>query len=201
MELDLGRLYWLQGRRLERDGRQRNDRTLLDNAWQKYEQATAVSKEALATFRRMSICDRIAKAIGNLGNAAKQMASFMVRDGRVHEAARLGGQAGKYYEESLTISEGLRKDEVAHALAGLAEVCLLTIGCSSPRQRRGRNRDLLELARKQAKRSHRLYEELAGPPDESPGQTPRRCGPRRRTRDEIRTERLIGRIERRMASL
>lgn len=204
MKLDFGRLYWLQGMKFEQDGRLRQDGNLLGQAVEKYKKADSVSEDARREFEHMSLSEqvakaRIAKAWGNRGNAAKQIACYM---GGSHEWAcvkECAEAAKRYYGKNLSLGEEIsKKDEIAHALAGLAEVEVIESSRVDPSMETRIRRSLLEKAKKNAQKAHRLYEELAGPRGqmENPPGTPAN-----KTRDEIRTEQLIEKIGCLLASL
>lgn len=197
MKLDLGRLYWLQGMAFDQEGR-------LAEALRNYEKADTVSEEARQDFEQMSLhpdvaTARLSKAWGNLGNAAKEIACHMARRHERAVAREYAEAAELHYGKNLSLGKSIsKKDEIAHALAGLAEVRLRLCILIDPRMQTGEKRSLLEKAKEEARRSHRLYEELAGPRVEErkdPG------GPGRKTRDEIRTQQLIDEVEQVLANL
>lgn len=197
LKLDFGRLYWLWGMKFEQDGRSQQDTILLDKALEKYKEANRISEEARREFERMSLSEgvakaRISKAWGNLGNATKEIASYMARNNEWDRAKRYASAAEQCYIKNLSLGEEiLKKDEIAHALAGLAEVYRLMSNWTDSYMEKGTKRVFLEKAERNARRAHRLYEELVGPREqmeEKPGI------PSKRTRDEVRTERLIDEI-------
>ena len=123
MKLDFGRLCWLQGRKYEQDGRARESNEGILMALRKYEQANKVSSEARALFEALSNDRGIAKAWGNLGNATKEIAKCRFKDGQMQDAALRVAESREHYSKSLDVASTIkRKDEIAHALWGLAEV-------------------------------------------------------------------------------
>lgn len=195
MKLDFGRLYWLQGIKYEQDGRLQHDAILLKTALKKYKKANSISKEARSEFEHMSLSKdvtkpRIAKAWGNQGNATKEIASYMTGNNELSCAKKYVDTAKLYYGKNLSLGEEiLKKDEIAHALAGLAEVGIIESSRIDPFMQTGKRKLLLKKAKKDAQKAHRLYEEMAGPMGE-------RDSPVKKTRDEIRTEWLIDEIRR-----
>ncbi|MBU4263354.1 MAG: toll/interleukin-1 receptor domain-containing protein [Proteobacteria bacterium] len=206
MKLDFGRLYWLQGMKLEQDGRLQQDDNLLGQALEKYKKADSVSEEARQEFKLMPLSEevskgRIAKAWGNRGNAAKEIACYM---GWNHKWAYVYVKnyvetAKSYYGKNLSLGKEIKKeDEIAHALAGLAEVGVIESRCVDPSMDTKKKRSFLEKAKENAHIAHSSYEELAGPR----GQMGNPLGtPAKKTRDEIRTEQLTEKIGYLLASL
>jgi nucleoside phosphorylase len=193
MKLDLGRLYWLQGLKLEQDARSDQAGPSLKNAFNKYELAEEISVEALSEFEKMPPSDttkgRISKAWGNRGNALKAIAACMAENEALNSARKFADSARECYEKNLSLGEDLsKKDEIAHALAGLAEVDIIAISWAEQAITR---RTILDEARIYAQKAQRLYEELAGPRSRSAisGGSPMK------TRDEIRMARLMETIE------
>ena len=167
MKLDFGRLYWLRGRKYEILAREEASasRAILDKALSLYEQAKTVSQEALDSFIEVESTRGIAKALGNIGNAVKEKARFLERSGQVDEAESLMREAQQNYNESLKNAEIIqRKDEIAHAYWGLAEVLEFLSG------RKGLSfedrREVLSKAFSFAQKSHDLYASLGGPFDQ-----------------------------------
>ena len=123
MKLDLGRLHWLNGKWLERDGRVRGDPASVESALNEYGEARSVTSEAMLAFEELGDLRGIAKAWGNLGNATKEMAKHFLADRHQREAAEHIALAHDHYECSLKLAEKIdRRDEIAHAKWGLAEV-------------------------------------------------------------------------------
>ena len=204
MKLDFGRLCWVQGMKFEQDGKLRQDAKILDKALEKYEKAKRMSEEARQEFEQMSLGEevakgRISKAWGNLGNATKEIASHMAMNNEWDRAQEYVEAAEDHYGKNLSLGgEVLKKDEIAHALAGLAEICVLVSSRTDPPMEATEKRSLLEKAKKDAQRAHRLYEELAGPREQMETEPGR---PDMKTRDEVRTKQLICEIELLLASL
>lgn len=192
MKLDFGRLYWLQGMWLQK-------KRAYNEARQKYEEADRVSEEARLEYEQMSVGEgitkaRVAKAWGNRGNAAKELASCLAETDQWAGAKACAELGVEYYGRNLLIGEEIsKKDEIAHALAGLAELRVLMTKWPNNVVQTDTKRALLRAARKEAKRSHRLYEELAGPGSQLRTDEGNRG---KKTRDELRTQDLIDEIER-----
>jgi len=198
LKLDFGRLYWLQGIKYEQDGRLRQNAILLETALKKYEEANSISEEARSEFEQMSLSEnvakgRIAKAWGNQGNATKEIASYMAGNCKLADAKKYADAAKFYYEKNLLLGEEIsKKDEISHALAGLAEVSVIESSRIDPSMQTEKRKSLLEEAKEDAQIAHRLYEELAGPRGQMISE---QGGPAKKTRDEIRTEQLIDEID------
>jgi hypothetical protein len=193
MKLDLGRLYWLQGLKLEQDARSNRIDVPLENALIRYELAESISLEALSEFEQMPLTDttkaRISKAWGNRGNAIKAIAAYMAANKEWDSASRFADFARECYEKNLSLGKELsKKDEIAHALGGLAEVDMIVISWTEKSDAR---RAILSDARVFAQKACRLYEELAGPRSHL---TSGSAGSMK-TRDEIRMAYLIDTID------
>jgi tetratricopeptide (TPR) repeat protein len=166
LKLDFGRLYWLQGKWYEQDGRQRKERAIVESAYNKYTSAISVSREAMFIYEEIQDNRGIAKTWGNLGNATKEIVRFLIIEGRLTEAIERIAEAHNYYERSLQLAEQIqRRDEKAHALWGLAEVYELYFNYPDLSNRSGNRRTLLEIALKFAQESHWRYIFLGGVKD------------------------------------
>lgn len=162
LELDLGRLCWLQGSKMEHDARTHGDTDLLDRALGKYQDANKVTWEAMDVFLAEKSDRGVAKSWGNLGNATKAIARFLEREGKTENALARMSDAHMQYNESLNRAEKIRrKDEISHALWGLAEVHEFLAEHAEP----GKTADLRATALRYAEKAHRLYRELGGPRD------------------------------------
>jgi len=204
MKLDLGRLYWLQGIEFEQRSRQLRDSCLSAKALRKYKKANSLSEEARQDFEQLCAREeivkaRISKAWGNLGNATKEIAYYMGRNNAWPRAREYAEAAEYCYDKNLLLGNEIsKKDEIAHALAGLVELHLFVAGWTNLSTKREEKRVLLEKMKKDAQRAHRLYEELAGPRQQIVNRPKR---PAKKTRDEMRTEWLIDQIGKLQASL
>lgn len=122
MKLDFGRLYWLQGKKYEKDGIEQHRPQLIKKALQKYKQANQVSLEAKEIFEKINVDRGIAKAWGNLGNSTKEKGKCLLKENQ-RNSVKYFVQAHEYYESSLELAKKIeRRDEISHALWGMAEV-------------------------------------------------------------------------------
>jgi tetratricopeptide (TPR) repeat protein len=191
MKLDFGRLYWLQGMWFQERGK-------YDEAKEKYIEADCISEEARLQYEQMSLGEgiakaRVAKAWGNRGNARKELASCFGETQQWRGALENAEAAEQYYRHNLSLGEEIsKKDEIAHALAGLGEIRFLMSKWPSSVVQTDKKLTLLREAWKETKRSHRLYEEMAGPSAQMGVEA---GGTLNKTRDEMRTKYLINEIE------
>lgn len=184
MKLDFGRLYWLQGQKYEHDGREQQDQELIKVSLEKYEQANKVSREAMVIFEEICSDRGIAKALGNLGNATKEIVRFLLSKGQLVNAIPRIVETHEYYEKSLDVAKRIkRKDEIAHALWGMAEVHELFAVHPDLHSGFGNRKDLLAKALNYAKESHVIYTSLGG------------------SKDINATQRLVDRINDKLSSL
>lgn len=184
MKLDFGRLYWLQGQKYERDGREQQDHELIKASLEKYEQANKVSREAMVIFEEICSDRGIAKAWGNFGNATKEIVRFLLSEGQLVNAIPRIVETHEYYEKSLDVAKRIkRKDEIAHALWGLAEVHELFADHPNLHSGFGNRKELLAKALTYAKESHGIYTSLGG------------------SKDINTTQRLVDRINDKLSSL
>jgi 2'-5' RNA ligase len=166
MKLDFGRLYWLQGKKCEKDGRKDQDHELINEALKKYEQANAVSREAMNIFEDISLERGIAKAWGNLGNATKEIVRFYLNENKMLNAVKHVKEAQDYYENSLKIANRIgRRDEIAHSYWGLAEVYELFAHHPELQFESGNKEKFLGRALEYAEESHKIYLFLGGSKD------------------------------------
>jgi 2'-5' RNA ligase len=184
MKLDFGRLYWLQGQKYERDGREQQDQELIKASLEKYEQANKVSREAMVIFEEICSGRGMAKAWGNLGNATKDIVRFLLSEGQLVNAISRIVETHEYYEKSLDVAKRIkRKDEITHALWGLAEVHELFADHPDLHSGFGKRKELFAKALNYAKESHGIYMSLGG------------------SKDINATQRLIDRINGKLSSL
>lgn len=166
MKLDFGRLYWLQGKKYEQDGRTLQDQELIEMALRNYDQANKVSQEARTLFEGIGSKRGIAKAWGNLGNATKEIAKCMLKERQLTRAIQYAAEAHEFYEKSLEIAEKIkRKDEIAHARWGLAEIYILFADYPDLHSRTGNTHELQMKALDYAQESLILYKSLGGRKD------------------------------------
>ena len=171
LKLDLGRLYWLDGQHAE--GGVAKDSAASaggrEQAAERYRRSHLVSREACAIFRDLEGTPRqrgTAKAWGNCGNAARQMAGLLAAQGQAGPSRQWLKRAEAYYTRSLELAAAIsRPDEIAHAYWGLAEAFHIRAALDKRDHRRTGVRLLLELAQRYVTESHELYESLAGPRD------------------------------------
>jgi tetratricopeptide (TPR) repeat protein len=160
LELDFGRLYWLWGRKCERDGRRDNKPESLRQALELYDRSISASERGKALFQEHGNYRGLSKALGNLGNVVKQRGLFYTHEGRKDEAASMFDQARSFYAESLKIAQTIHKiDEIAHAKWGLAEIYELYSDLQDG------DRQTLASALELAMDSHKLYSQMATPAD------------------------------------
>jgi 2'-5' RNA ligase len=163
MKMDFGRLYWLHGRKLEREGRKQRDRELLQQAFAKYEQALRVSLEGKELSMSIPLARGISKACGNCGNAAKEMARYFFREQQLPSALKGMEDAESYYLDNLRIGEQIgKRDEVSHALWGLAEVYEFVADHDPKQSNPWVREELLWKALHHAQDSHRFYRSFGG---------------------------------------
>lgn len=169
LKLDLGRLYWLDGQHDERKDRRRHNEARLQEAIRKYALSYQISKEAITIYRALSSDRRVrgtAKAWGNCGNAARQMAELLLDRERVDDAKDWMKRAREHYAKSLDLAQTiLRRDEIAHAYWGLGEVNVLEAALERDAAQSQRARSLLLMAKRFVEEAHELYRTLAGPRD------------------------------------
>lgn len=166
MKLDFGRFYWLDGKNKETDGREQNSKALISESLQAYELANKISREAMALFEETKIDRGIAKAWGNLGNTTKEIVKFELKDINYPEANKHLTEAFEFYEKNLQVAKQIkRKDEIAHALWGLAEVYELYADNYELHKAFGDKKQLLSKALEYAKESNGLYTSLGGTRD------------------------------------
>jgi tetratricopeptide (TPR) repeat protein len=166
MKLDFGRLFWLQGKGFERNGRRRGERDTIDKGLEKYNESNRVTLEAVDLFKEVYSDRGIAKAWGNLGNATKEIVKFMLNDNKLDSAIRCISKAHEYYAKSLEIAKKIkRKDEIAHAFWGLSEVYELFADYPDLHKRLGEAKMLLKRALSYAEGSYRIYTSLGGSKD------------------------------------
>ncbi len=155
LQLDFGRLDWLWGRKLTRHEPDEPVLQLVADARRCFEEANQVSKDALAAFEQIALDRGIAKAHGNIGNATKELARLEHRRGNWAQARTLIESAQTHYEVSLSRARVItRRDEIAHALWGLAECKEFRAFRVQPPSRAS----LLAEAVQHARESHVLYE-------------------------------------------
>jgi hypothetical protein len=166
MNLDFGRLYWLEGKWFERDGRRRLDKQHSEKALTQYERSVEESMAAMHILKNLQDNRGIAKAWGNLGNAAKEIVKFKLEEGLASEAVEMIIKTHEYYERSFQTAKLIeRRDEMAHAEWGLAEVCELYADYPNLHNSAGDKKTLLEMALRLAEESHSKYSFLGGPKD------------------------------------
>lgn len=108
----------------------------------------------------------IAKSFGNLGNATKEIVRFMLAEDRTAEAAKRIAETQDYYDRSLRIAEKIRRrNEVAHAQWGIAEVYELYADYPDLHNGAGDSSILLKTALRFAEESHLRYTFLGGAKD------------------------------------
>jgi hypothetical protein len=168
LKLDLGRLHWLDGQYHERVGWRKSDPARLDHAFSKYKLCYRLSREAIDACRigvDRGLLGK-AKAWGNCGNAARQMARLLAKRQDVQNAKPWMNRARAYYTKSLELARTiLRRDEMAHAYWGLGEVHVLQAALARGAGQPQMGRSLLLVAERLVEESHRLYKALAGPRD------------------------------------
>ena len=166
IKLDFGRLYWLQGQNSEIEGREQKNENFIKEALDKYNLANQVSEEGKALLVQIGSDRGVSKAWGNLGNANKELARYFQEENQFDEVKQHIGKANKYYEKSLEIAEKLkRKDEIAHAQWGLAEVYEFYADQPGPQKKFETTVTLLKKALGYAEESNRLYKSLFGRKD------------------------------------
>jgi len=152
LQLDLGRLHWLDGQYYHQQ----------QFALEKYMLSYKTSKIALENFRKLGITRGKAKAWGNCGNAARQIAKFHASDSQQEQAGHWIRRARELYTKSLQLAKSImRRDEIAHAYWGLAESIVLWDNISGRQQAR----ELLSIAHRFAQAAHDLYKMVGGPRD------------------------------------
>ena len=172
LKLDIGRLYWLWGRKFEyverhnhQESRNGDAARMRQQALARYAQAVVVSEEAKSLFadcgHEKEAQRGVAKAWGNLGNACKERGFFFRRENQFVEAEIEFDKAEQAFGESLKIAiEIHRLDEIAHAKWGLAEIYEVYSDVS-PLTRH----ELLTKALRHAQQAHDAYRQLATPHD------------------------------------
>jgi hypothetical protein len=168
MNLDFGRLYWLQGKKYMQNGIILHNNEFIEIALRKCEQANKISEEARYIFEEIGDNRGIAKAWGNLGNATKEIAKhiLMQKEGSLANAIESIARTHEYYEKSLEIAKLIkRKDEIAHALWGLAEVYELFADYYDLYKGVCNTRELLMKSLNYAQESSILYKSLGGRKD------------------------------------
>ena len=163
MKMDFGRLFWLEGRKIEREGRKRQDRKLVQNALKKYKQALQVSVEAKALSESIQLSRGMSKSSGDCGNGTKEMARYFFREQQLQPAVTRMKEAERYYIENLRIGEQIgKRDEVSHALWGLAEVYEFLADHDERQSGPWFREELLRKALHHAQDSHRFYKSFGG---------------------------------------
>lgn len=166
MKLDFGRLYWLQGQMYELKARVQKKPKLLEKAIEKYQDANKISWKAMEIFEEIKSERGIAKSWGNLGNATKEMVRFFLKEKKLSDAIQCITEAHEFYERSLEIAQKIkRKDEIAHALWGLAEVYDIFADHPELHSRVGETNKILEKALDYIEESYRIYLSLGGEKD------------------------------------
>ena len=159
LELDFGRLYWLWGRKLERDSRTQKKAKAIHKSFKLYGKSIAASEHGLILFELHTNLRGRSKAMGNLGNVHKQIGLSYLADSDKNSAFSEFDKAREYYENSLGIAQGINKnDEIAHAKWGLAEIYELYVN-------EWAQTDKIDLALEFARHSNALYSRMATPYD------------------------------------
>ena len=167
MYLDFGRLYWLKGRKLARahDTTGSLPQEELLETEKLYEKSTTKSWDAKKIFERLGNKRGLAKSFGNLGNVAKELARYEWGKDK-NSGLESIASAEAYYRSSLKISQAIeRRDEIAHALWGLAEVSEFYADCVVEAGTATSLKENLLKAKEQARKSHEIYTSLGGGQD------------------------------------
>lgn len=166
MELDFGRLYWLHGKAASGASGRPPVAAAISLARDWCRRANDVSWQAMDTLRAAGSERGVAKAWGNLGNATKEMAKLLIASGDTAAALRPVADAHEYYLKSAEIAARIgRRDELAHARWGLAEVYEIYADHPSLHAGAADVDALLEAARHYAEQSLETYAFLGGPRD------------------------------------
>ncbi len=170
LKMDFGRLYWLWGRKSEGDGRTEYNRKLIQKALYLYNKSIDASWQGQKLFEKnknllpkKAYLRGIAKALGNLANAEKEIGLYHKREKRIDSAHNSFSKAEELYKESLHLAKEINKvDEIAHAEWGLAEINELYSEMHKSKKKKTKH---LLSALDLAEDSNRLYRRMATPGD------------------------------------
>ena len=166
MYLDFGRLYWLQGIRLEQIGHERSDSKMLSEALRKYDEANQISWEAQKLFGEIKVDRGVVKSWGNLGNATKEIVKYTLRQKDWALAVQNIEKAHEYYTKNAEGGKNIKRiDEVSHGFWGLAEIYKIYAATPQLRKSAGNKEALIQKALGYAEESNKIYTSLGGTKD------------------------------------
>jgi len=158
LELDFGRLYWLWGRKSERDSKKKYAISMRKSS-DLYEKSIEASERGLKLFNNHKNSRGQSKALGNLGNVHKQIGLSYLASSKKDDAWAEFKNARGCYEQSLEIAQEIKKvDEIAHAKWGLAEIYELYVN-------EWEMMNKIDLALEFARDSNTLYRRMVTPDD------------------------------------
>lgn len=166
MYLDFGRLYWLQGMRLEQIGHENDDPNMLSQALQKYYDANRISLDAQRLFEKIKVDRGIVKSWGNLGNATKEIVKYALCQKDWGVATYNIEKAHEYYAKNAEGGTNMKRiDEVSHGFWGLAEIYKIYAATPSLHKSTEKKESLIRKALWYAEESNKIYTSLGGTKD------------------------------------